>query len=211
MRGDIMARIFFQVAVLGLFVLNVGRAGAQETEAPPVVGRGAAAKYMQASDAGASRDHYLALHLGSFISSAGYEWSQKGKIKDPGLSTFGITYRVGEWVNTMDLLFRVDFTTYDLVSDHPLKMSVIPIIAFPDSASRFPLYFGAGVGPGVFFRQAQGSPVVSLDYQFLAGLRFFNLHKTAGFFAETGLKNHVHLGSGQFNGFFFSVGGLFAF
>jgi hypothetical protein len=200
---------------------------AQADEAPRV-GRGAAAKYFEKRDPDAAEekgqsaevvagpsDHYLALHLGKMMSSTAYEWGTQSKQTDVGDFTAGLTYRVGEWRNSMDLNIRLDFIQYSLVADgetKPLKLSILPLITFPDATSKFPLYFGFGIGPGVFFRQSEGEATLSLDYQLIAGARFFDVVDNAGFFIETGLKNHLQLwNSGQFNGTFLSAGAVFTF
>ena len=196
----------------------------------PRVGRGAAAKYFDKQNpeedpnfqsskvgaaAGRNEDHYLAIHVGKMMSSTSYEWGTIGKQDDIGDFTAGITYRVGEWRNSMDLNLRLDFIQYNVVADgerKPLKLSILPLITFPDATSRFPLYFGFGAGPGVFFRQSEGEASLSLDYQLVAGARFFDVFENAGFFLETGLKNHLQLwNSGQFNGTFLAAGAVFTF
>jgi hypothetical protein len=51
-----------------------------------------------------------------------------------------------------------------------------------------------------------------LDYQLIAGARFFDVFENAGFFIESGLKNHLQLwDQGQFNGTFLSAGAVFTF
>jgi len=159
-----------------------------------------------------SEDHFLAIHLGTFVDSDAYVWGDSEHADDPGKLNLGVTYRIGEWTNTMDLLFRVDFINYELLDGKPMKMSLLPMILFPDATSKFPLYFGAGIGPGVFFKQLPRESSVSLDYQLIAGARAFDLIENTGFFIETGLKNHLHLLSdGQFNGVFVSAGAIFTF
>lgn len=115
----------------------------------------------------------------------------------------------------MDLNLRIDFIQYKISGtgeQKPLKMSIIPLITFPDASSKFPLYFGFGVGPGVFFRQTDNEASLALDYQLIAGARFFDVFENAGFFIETGLKNHLQLwNAGQFNGTFLSAGAVFSF
>jgi len=201
-------------------------------EAPPRVGRGAAAKYFDKRDpdsqeeqsaepapmkssSGSNSEHYLALHFGKMMSSTAYEWGTESKQTDVGDFTAGLTYRIGEWHNSMDLNLRLDFIQYKVVGEgeqKPLKMSILPLITFPDAASKFPLYFGFGIGPGVFFRQTDGEASLSLDYQLIAGARFFDVFENAGFFIESGLKNHLQLwNSGQFNGTFLSAGAVFTF
>ncbi len=211
------------------FVLLLGFCGFSWAE-PPRVGRGAAEKYFEnrnpdadegnyqsaeVSGAIGPENHYLAIHAGKMMSSTSYEWGSVNKQMDVGDYTVGITYRVGEWRNSMDLSLRLDFISYNLVAageTKPLKLSILPLITFPDASSKFPLYFGFGLGPGVFFRQAEDEASISLDYQLIAGARFFDVFENAGFFIETGLKNHLQLwNSGQFNGTFLSAGAVFTF
>lgn len=204
-------------------------------EEAPRVGRGAAAKYFenrtpaqqeepegyQSAQVGGPAissgpaDHYLALHVGKMMGSTAYEWGSQNKQTDVGDFTAGLTYRVGEWKNSMDLNLRIDFIQYEINGNgekKPLKMSILPLITFPDASSKFPLYFGFGMGPGVFFRQTDNEASLSLDYQLIAGARFFDVFENAGFFIETGLKNHLQLwNSGQFNGTFLSAGAVFTF
>jgi hypothetical protein len=202
---------------------------AKESPAPKV-GRKAAAKYMGVSPQKsvttpytnpshnrqpASLDkeaHYLALHVGSYVSDNAYHWGGADNQSDVGRLTIGLTYRIGEWVNSMDLAFRVDYSTYNLDMGKPSKLSFLPMITFPDASSRFPLYFGVAAGPGVFVTQINNKSELSLDYQLVLGARFFNIFPQTGFFIEAGLKNSLFLLSdGQFNGTFVSVGSVFSF
>jgi hypothetical protein len=190
------------------------------------VGSKAASKYFEKeksspakkNSGGGERDHYLALHLGFFLDSDAYSWGVDNNdrnyehAEDPGKLTLGVTYRMGEWSDTMDLNLRMDFQTYDLGKDKPFKLSIVPLITFPDANSQFPLYFGAGVGPGIFFKQTSHESALSLDYQLIAGARMFDLIENTGFFLEFGLKNHLLLLSdGQFNGVYIAGGAIFTF
>ena len=197
----------------------------------PRVGRRAAEKYMgqnpdrartgneaageekSASTEKLSGDtHYLAVHFGTYIADAAYKWGSSGRVDKPGNYNVGVTYRMGEWKNSMDLALRVDFSEFSLPGGSAAKLSFLPVIMFPDASSRFPLYFGVGAGLGVFFRQLPSSSALALDYQVLAGIRFFNLIDKLGVFVEAGLKNHVHLlSSGQYNGTFVAAGAVFTF
>lgn len=159
--------------------------------------------------AGAPR--YLALHIGTFFSDQGYKWGL-GKQDDIGELNAGLTYRLGEWVNSMDFAMRVEYTSYSLDEGPARKLSVLPIITFPDANSHFPLYFGAGVGAGFFLKNIRKESALALDYQIFGGARFLNVIQSLGFMAEVGLKNHLHVFSdGQFNGFFVNVGTVFTF
>ncbi|WP_415062838.1 hypothetical protein [Bdellovibrio sp.] len=187
-------------------------------DSQPRVGRGAAARYFQKRDpaqtyqGGAASDHYLALHFGRYMASQSYEWGKNGQEDDVGKNNFGVTYRVGEWQNSMDLNLRLDYSEFEVGGEKPTKLSFLPLITFPDASSRFPLYFGAGLGLGVFFKQASGKSSLSLDYQLVAGARFFDIFENTGFFIEAGLKNHLLiLSSGQLNGTFLSGGLVFTF
>jgi hypothetical protein len=201
----------------------------------PQVGRKAAEKYMaprqgwsqnqsETSTPAAQRDvggrrspalnqdsHYLALHLGTFVSDTAYKWGQEFS-EGIGRWNFGITYRVGEWVNSMDLAIRIDVSEYALQEGRAAKMSFLPVITFPDASSKFPLYFGAGIGLGVFIHQINQESPLSIDYQLIAGARFFDVFENTGLFVEGGIKNHLFLLSdGQYNGTFVAAGTVFTF
>ena len=193
-------------------------ASAQDSQ--PVVGRDAAARYFQKKESpasnggmlGGANDHYLALHFGRYMSSQSYDWGKNGQEDNVGTNQFGLTYRVGEWLNSMDLNLRMDYMQFDVGGESPSKLSFMPLITFPDANSRFPLYFGAGIGLGVFFTQAQSKSALSLDYSLVAGARFFNVFENTGFFIEAGLKNQLLiLSSGQLNGTFLAGGLVFTF
>lgn len=210
--------------------IEVGEDGA--LPAPPArpgarVGRKAAEKYMGTRPAQsdervptrstaaelAPSDHYLALHFGGFVSDTSYKWGTRDQQDGTGQSTIGLTYRVGEWRNSMDLGVRVDYNSYSLDVGKANKLSFMPVVTFPDASSRFPLYFGAGVGLGIFTTQLSGESALALDYTLLLGARFFDIAETnAGFMLEAGLKNHLFLASdGQFNGTFIAIGPVFTF
>lgn len=200
-----------------LFVLGVGVVCQARAEQPEV-GRAAAAKYFQKrapSQENATmgpEDHYLALHVGAYTSSQAYEWGRHGKEENVGGTDVGVTYRVGEWQNSMDLNVRIEFEEYKVADEKPTKLSFMPLITFPDASSKFPLYFGAGAGLGVFMNQIKEESSLSLDYQVVAGARFFNVFENTGFFIESGLKNHLLItSSGQLNGVFVAAGALFTF
>lgn len=183
------------------------------------VGRKAAAKYMGVNAQPereiaslAPNDHYLALHFGTFVSDNAYRWGLPDAQENVGRWQFGVTYRVGEWVNSMDLGIRLDLLSYSLGEGRANKLSFAPLIMFPDASSKFPLYFGAGAGPGVFINQIGNKSVLSLDYQIFGGVRFFDVVGMTGFFVEAGLKNHfLLLSDGQFNGTYVTAGTVFSF
>lgn len=222
-RGDVypfrMRRQF--LVFLGLFA-SVTVASA---ETQPRVGRAAAAKYFEkrapdeasteerlSSETSSVSDHYLAIHLGRFVSGSAWEWGRPDREDNAGTWSYGLTYRLYEWGHASDVLLRVDFNEYDVANERPLKMSILPMIILPDASARFPLYFGVGAGLGVFFRQVKDESSLSFDYQLVAGARFFNVSGNTGFFIETGMKNHLLLTStGQYNGVFLSGGALFTF
>ncbi len=180
------------------------------------VGREAAGTYFangqRAAAAVTDQDHYLAIHAGQFMESTSWEWGQHERAEKTGNYSVGVTYRVEKYTTLMDLNIRIEANEYNVVNEKPFKLSFMPVLTFPDVASKFPLYFGAGAGAGVFFRQVKDESFVSIDYQLLLGARFFDIYENAGFFIETGLKNHLLItSSGQFNGVFLSAGAVFTF
>jgi hypothetical protein len=190
-------------------------------QSQPRVGRRAAAKYFEndqsnadrtvasSSGSGGSTEHVLMLHIGGFLSSHAYNWD--GGDDNAGKANYGVTYLLDTW-SSMDVNLRLDFNEYKLQDSHPIKLSILPLLTFPMAESHFPVYFGAGAGPGIFFKQANGYSNLSFDYQFVVGARFMDLYENLGAFAELGIKNHILLTSGgQFNGTALNVGAVFTF
>jgi len=162
-------------------------------------------------DVAGNGERILMLNLGIFFDDESYRWGNSNQDNIANV-TGGVTYRVGEWVSSMDMNFRADLTSYSLDEGDSLKLSMMPVITFPDARSEFPMYFGGGAGLGVFFRQVEDESHISLDYTVLAGVRLMNLIDNMGFTAEVGMKNHIFLLSdGQFNGAYFSIGTVFDF
>ncbi len=183
----------------------------------PLVGKAAAAKFLRNRPADSEsrysyQDHLLALNLGSFSSSSAYAWKYARRQDKVGQLTYGITYRMFQWQDSMDVHLRIDFNEYKIEQEKALKMSLMPIVMFPDADAHFPLYFGGGVGLGTYFKQIPDESNLSLDYQLLMGVRFENIYEGAGFLIEGGLKNHLHLlTDGQFNGTYLAGGMVFVF
>ncbi|MFN8791573.1 MAG: hypothetical protein ACK5Y2_08990 [Bdellovibrionales bacterium] len=200
-------RSLFLFLMVSLFSFG---AGAQT----PVVGREAAAQYFGESQevrpSGPS-SHYMALHIGKLVNTEAWRWGDRNRRDDAGSLSLGVTYRIREWHQT-DFAIRLDFNEYDIDGEKPQKLSFLPMIFFPEASAEFPLYFGAGIGPGIFFKQVSGESSVALDYQLVVGIRFFDVFENAGFFLESGLKNHIQLGDdGQVNSAFITTGALFTF
>jgi hypothetical protein len=154
--------------------------------------------------------HYMAIHFGTFFSDEHYNWAQ-GSNNLHNLNA-GVTYRLGEWVNSMDFAIRVEYTNYAFDYYSAKEISIVPIITFPDASSHFPLYVGGGVGLGLFTQQVPERSPVALDWQIFGGVRVLNIWDKVGVMVESGMKNHVLIGSpGQFNGVFVNVGAVFVF
>lgn len=189
----------------------------------PRVGRKAAAQYFQ-KEVEPSKETYteeragsgggdrlLMLHIGGYSQSTSYSWKDSEKRGGVGKATYGITYLYDQW-SGLDVNVRFDFNEYRLDSERATKLSLLPIWTFPNAETRFPLYFGAGAGLGIYFTQIPEESNISLDYQLLAGVRFMDLIENFGAFIEFGMKNHLHLLSdGQFNGTALSAGAVFSF
>ncbi len=189
----------------------------------PSTGKGKANEYFQnrkknvrrpseqsSANTGAT-PRFMAVHVGTFFAGQAYRWSDSDE-NNVGKLNAGVTYRLGEWVNSMDWSIRIEYTSYDLNNGGAKKLSFSPILTFPDANSRFPLYFGGGAGAGLFIQQVRGKSPVALDWQLFAGVRFLNVIERVGLMLETGLKNHVFVTSwGQFNGVFINLGAVFAF
>lgn len=192
----------------------------------PKVGRAAAAKYFQknpqedgkairstASDeSGYSGERYLTFGASYFTKSESFNWGNINKEEDVGKAGLDMSYRLDSYNNLLDYSLRVAYAEYNPVGQRASKMSFMYAASLPDATSKFPLYFGAAAGPGVFFTQISGESSVTLDYELFLGLRIFDLFERTGFYIEGGLKNHLQLTSdGQLNGTYISAGAVFAF
>lgn len=175
------------------------------------VGRAAAQKYFTKEIRTSSiNTRLLSLHIGGYLRSKAYQWGDKTSVEGPGARTTGVTYKIGEWPQTMDLNIRLDYFQYDIEREHPIKISFLPLLTFPDSATNFPLYFGVGAGPGIFLSQMAQESSLSLDYQLIFGVRWNDIWRTSGFFIESGIKDHIHvLSDGQFTSQFLTAGAVF--
>ncbi len=184
------------------------------------VGQDAARKYFRVRNqnseekqqsVSSSGDRYLSLHLGTFLSEDVYKWGN-GPFKDVGQLNAGVSYKIGEWTGSMDLMFKADVTTYSLQEGRAVKLSLVPAVVFPDSDSGFPLYFGGGAGVGIFFKQIEDESSLSFDYTVFAGARLFEVLGSVGLLVEAGMKNHILLLSdGQYNGVFINFGTVHRF
>lgn len=222
-------------SVFALVVLMTGMAlapaaGAQKSA--PVVGKKAADKYFGRSPAaavdvteadsssddresrrfsGGGGEEMMMLSLGTFLNSTSYNWKGSDKREDIGRLSYGVTYLFDRW-SKLDTNLRMDFNEFKLDDQRALKLSLMPLWTFPAAESRFPIYFGFGMGLGVFFQQVPEESNLSFDYQLVAGARFMDLFENFGFFVEAALKNHLHLLSdGQFNGTALTAGAVFTF
>jgi hypothetical protein len=157
-----------------------------------------------------SNERFMEVYAGGFLSQTEYKWGHNGD--NVGQFNAGVSYRFGEWERSMDFLFRADITRYNLNEGNATKFSLLPMVVFPDAASHFPLYFGAGAGLGIFFQQIRNQSALAFEYQLVAGVRFFNIWDSIGIMIETGLRNHIHLLTpGQWNSVFLDGGAVFTF
>lgn len=191
--------------------------------AAPKVGRTAAAKYFEKNpqdqsryvvqdDAGiGAEERFLAFGASFYTKSDSFSWGSTNKEQDIGKMGLDMTYRLSQ-SNYIDYSLRVLYAEYEPNFQKANKMSFMYAVTLPDAGAKFPLYFGAAAGPGVFFTQLDNESSVSLDYQLFLGLRIFNLFDRTGFYVEGGMKNHVQLTSdGQLNGTYLSTGAIFTF
>lgn len=211
-------KITLLTLLIGSFSWSLG-AIAEE----PKVGKAAAAKYFgapaQSSEGSGSAapyssgDHYLMLGFTKYLSSTAWKWGQDESQDSVGDYGLALTYRMDEWRGSTDLHLRVNWDEYKATVDkRQSKLSFLGMVTFPDATSRFPLYFGGGVGGGVFFTQIEKESALTLEYQLVLGARFFDVFNNAGFFVESGIKNHLQFTSdGQFNSTFLTAGAVFTF
>lgn len=219
---------FFKKSLVSVFILGVipsfGEAKvlveegvhpevhSQAIEPGTQVGRAAAQKYFtkEIKSETIMNHRLLSLHFGGYLRSKSYQWGTESTSESTGVQTVGVTYKVGEWPQLMDLNLRIDYFLYELEKIKPIKISFIPLLTFPDAGANFPLYFGLGVGPGLFLNQISKESSLSLDYQLIFGLRWNDIWRSSGFFIESGIKDHIHvLSDGQFTSQFLTAGAVF--
>lgn len=191
----------------------------------PKVGRTAAAKYFQknpdefknnrdiASDEEGLREEerYLAFGASLFTKSESFSWGSANKEQNIGKLGLDMTYRLSQ-SNYVDYALRVSYAEYEPLNQKANKMSFMYAAVLPDAGSKFPLYFGAAAGLGIFFTQLSNESPVTADYQLFLGLRMFNLFDSTGFYLEAGMKNHLQITTdGQLNGTYISSGAIFTF
>ena len=193
----------------------------------PKVGRSAAARYFQnekaaerrglaneseSSSTNQRKEHYMAIGIGTFSESTAYNWGQSGKEEKIGKWGADLTYRFAEQEYLFDQALKVSYVQFGPANQEASKLSFLYAVTLPEAGSKFPLYFGAAGGLGLYLKQLEKESVISLDYQLYLGLRAFNIFDTMGLFVEGGLRNHLHVTSdGQFNGTFLSLGSVFVF
>lgn len=219
-----IAKVSNSFVSLCLLVAFSARAQMVEVQDSGQSGKAKAEKYFQkrkpsdtterapsSDSAPGPKPHFFALHIGTYVDSQGYNWGN-GDQHNIGKFNAGVTYRLGEWVNSADFMIRMEYSSYSLDEGDARKLAFLAMIGFPDSNSRFPLYIAAGVGPGFYLKQLHGQSAVSFDYQLVGGARFMNVIDNLGFFVEFGLKNDIQLFSeGQFNGLFLGAGTAWSF
>lgn len=206
-------RAFIFILVMSFVFLNSTLVQAEGDT--PVVGRKSAQRFFEKEVAPKNdpSEHLLMLHLGTYTSTEVWNWCCQIDRQDNVKANFlGLTYRMGEWTSTMDNNLRIEFITYEIEEYRPQKISFTDLVTFPDAAAKFPLYFGLGLGVGVFLKQVPARSALSADFQLVAGGRWINAAGRTGFFIEAGLKNHINvLSAGQFNGVFLAGGAVFSF
>lgn len=154
----------------------------------------------------------MAIGFGTFSDGTSYNWAQNGKESATGKWGADITYRFSEQEFLFDESFKVSYNQYKPANQDASKLSLLYAITFPEATSKFPIYFGAAGGLGVYLKQIEDESPISFDYQLYLGLRAFNLFDSVGVYIEGGMRNHLHITSdGQFNGTFLSLGTIFNF
>ena len=149
------------------------------------------------------RESYFQRHLLLYSFLLIKKQNNQVSLKDKG---YGLSYRLGGWKSRADIYLRMEKEFLDDIQ----KVSLIPLIVFPDIESRFPIYFGFGSGLGFFWGESSG---LSFEYRTFVGLRWLHLFKkTTGVFFELGTKGHRDsLSEESSNHYYISLGLNFLF
>lgn len=209
------------------FVVFLMCSSAYAGSGAPKVGRSAAAKYFQnnpeigtryptsepsGGGGGIGGDHYMNFGISTFTKSDAFSWGGSSKETEVGKWGLDMNYRLSQYNNLLDYSLRVSYQEYEPANQKASKLIFMYAATLPDAESRFPLYFGAAVGAGIFLTQLSDESPVSLDYSLYLGMRLFNVFESTGFYLEGGLKNHLQLtSSGQLNGTYVGAGAVFTF
>jgi hypothetical protein len=201
-----LSLIFNMVWTLGAYV-----SGGLSLAEAQAVGREAAQKYFVAdSELKEPSTNLLMIHYGQFVNSDAYSWADQSPVDGAGLSTVGVTYGLDRW-SGFDVNIRVDIMNYNVGGTAAQQLAVMPLITFPRSQSKFPIYFGVGAGPGIFTQQLTNKSALALDYELLVGARFTDLYQGVGTFIEGAMKNDFFaLSTGQFIGTALEFGLVFS-
>ena len=139
---------------------------------------------------------YLQFHVGNtFSKDQAFLWGEVRREKQVARMTAGITYRPKGRRKILDTHLRGDLISFSLQNKRLLKLSLLPLFfTLPSLDSQFPVYVGLGGGLGIFINeQLYDESYFSFDYQFIAGLRLFEVFENIGANFEVAYKNHLFL------------------
>jgi len=137
-----------------------------------------------------------------FLMSAGFDFYRISSKKqfNPISSVFlSFTQDIKKFENIGDLQLRASLMASELESDKEISLELTSLFTFPEIETRFPVYFGLGLGFGFYpFYIIEKKPSFSFHSPFLLGLRFFELYSNLGAGAELDLRIHFPLNELQF-------------
>lgn len=156
------------------------------------------------SVSGSSGDRLFSISAGTLIQGKSYQWAGE----DIGGWNVQMAYRRSPGTYLAQAI-HLEFQKFTENRKEFSKLSLLLNFVFPKSVT-FPVYIGAGAGPGFFLNQLVGESSIAVDYKAYVGLRLNQEHSQ--FILESGVKNHVHmLSDGQFIGWFVSSGVAYKF
>ena len=146
----------------------------------------------------------FSLSAGALVNGKSYQWLDD----ELGGWNLQLSYRRAT-TGWLAQAFHLEFQKFTTLEEEFSKVSFLLNFVFPRSIS-FPVYIGAGAGPGFFLNQYNNESLWTMDYKGYIGLRLNQDHSQ--FILESGVKNHVHmLSDGQFIGWFVSSGVAYKF
>ena len=139
------------------------------------------------SPAGAYQDYSKSFTIFSGFSV--YRENPKKRFKPLSVFVLGFNQNLKRIPDFGDVNLQVAVLSLQMQERKSVLLEVAPRISIPEVLTTFPFYVGLGAGFGFYPRHIiKKIPALSLNGQFFAGFRFFDLYHNLGFSGEVNLR-----------------------